>query len=201
MSDSESGKEDAEFDEFAEFHKDIDAAEKKVAGEIDPGARAMVVAVLVFALLLTFVLPHTGHARGFDVLVNGAIADQEAVRVPSRIFVWLAMIFGVGFSMVALLTRRWVLSWIALAGSFVASVIGMLAIWTRQTAGSGHPGPGIGLVIAWIAVILLTFHWARVVWSRTAVQLAAEQERREAAKGDQRTILDDAFEDDEGSDK
>ncbi|EUA47639.1 putative transmembrane protein [Mycobacteroides abscessus 21] len=140
MNDSEPGKEDAEFDEFAAFHKDIDAAEKKVAGEIDPGARAMVVAVLVFALLLTFVLPHTGHARGFDVLVNGAIADQEAVRVPSRIFVWLAMIFGVGFSMLALLTRRWVLSWIALAGSFVASVIGMLAIWTRQTAGSGHPG-------------------------------------------------------------
>lgn len=197
MSDSESGKEDAEFEEFAAFHKDIDAAEKKVAGEIDPGARAMVVAVLVFALLLTFVLPHTGHARGFDVLVNGAIADQEAVRVPSRIFVWLAMVFGVGFSMLALLTRRWVLSWIALAGSFVASVIGMLAIWTRQTAGSGNPGPGIGLVIAWIAVILLTFHWARVVWSRTAVQLAAEQERREAAKRDQRTILDDAFEDDD----
>ncbi|WP_445929781.1 Rv2732c family membrane protein, partial [Mycobacteroides abscessus] len=60
---------------------------------------------------------------------------------------------------------------------------------------------GIGLVIAWIAVILLTFHWARVVWSRTAVQLAAEQERREAAKRDQRTILDDAFEDDEDRDK
>lgn len=57
------------------------------------------------------------------------------------------------------------------------------------------------MVIAWIAVILLTFHWARVVWSRTAVQLAAEQERREAAKRDQRTILDDAFEDDEDRDK
>ncbi|AMW20558.1 hypothetical protein NJBCHELONAE_40660 [Mycobacteroides chelonae] len=196
MSDAESGKDDAEFEEF---RRDIDAAEKKVAGEIDPGARAMVVAVLVFALLLTFVLPHTGHARGFDVLVNGAIADQESVRVPSRIFVWLAMVFGVGFSMLALLTRRWVLSWIALAGSFVASVIGMLAIWTRQTAGAGHPGPGIGLVVAWIAVILLTFHWARVVWSRTAVQLAAEQQRREAAKRDQRTFLDDAFEDDEGA--
>ena len=195
MSDAESGK-DAEFEEF---RRDIDAAEKKVAGEIDPGARAMVVAVLVFALLLTFVLPHTGHARGFDVLVNGAIADQESVRVPSRIFVWLAMVFGVGFSMLALLTRRWVLSWIALVGSFVASVIGMLAIWTRQTAGAGHPGPGIGLVVAWIAVILLTFHWARVVWSRTAVQLAAEQQRREAAKRDQRTFLDDAFEDDEGA--
>ncbi len=27
-------------------------------------------------------------------------------------------------------------------------------------------------------MILLTFHWARVVWSRTAVHLAAEEERR-----------------------
>lgn len=191
-------------DDFAAFRKEIDAAERKVAGEIDPGARAMVVAVLVFVLLVTFLLPHTGHAKGFDVLLNSVVADQEAVRVPSRVFVWLVLVFGIGFSMLALLTRRWVLAWIATAGSFVACVIGMLAIWTRQTANAGpmadklhHPGPGIGLVIAWIAVILLTFHWVRVVWSRTALQLAAEEERREAAKRDQRNFLDDAFGDEE----
>jgi hypothetical protein len=83
--------------------------------------------------------------------------------------------------MLALLTRRWALAWIALSGSAIASVIGMFAVWSRQTAGAGHPGPGIGLIIAWVAVILLTFHWARVVWSRTAVHLAAEEERRRAA--------------------
>ena len=44
-----------------------------------------------------------------------------------------------------------------------------------------QPGPGVGLVIAWITVILLAFHWARVVWTRTAVQLAAEEHRRRAA--------------------
>ena len=38
-------------------------------------------------------------------------------------------------------------------------------------------------------VIALTFHWARVVWSRTAVQLAAEAHRRHAAAQRQSTSL------------
>src|SRR4029450_4401712 len=96
--------------------------------------------------------------------------------LPSRVVLWLALVFGVGFSMLALLTRRWALAWVALVGSGLASVFGMLSVWSRQTAAAGAPGPGVGLVIAWIAVILLTFHWARVVWSRTAVHLAAEEE-------------------------
>ena len=101
------------------------------------------------------------------------------------------LVFAVGFSTLALLTRRWALAWVALAGSAVASATGMLAVWSRQTA-VHHPGPGIGLIIAWIAVIVLTFHWARVVWSRTAVQLAAEEERRRAAaEQHQRGLLDD----------
>jgi hypothetical protein len=37
----------------------------------------------------------------------------------------------------------------------------------------------------------LTFHWARVVWSRTIVQLAAEEQRRRAAAHRQsRTLLE-----------
>ena len=40
-------------------------------------------------------------------------------------------------------------------------------------------------------MIVLTFHWARVVWSRTAVQLAAEEERRrDAAERQQKGLLD-----------
>ncbi len=64
-------------------------------------------------------------------------------------------------------------------------------MWSRQTAPAGHPGPGIGLIVAWITVILLTFHWARVVWSRTIVQLAAEEQRRRVvAQQQSRTLLD-----------
>ena len=49
----------------------------------------------------------------------------------------------------------------------------------------------IGLILGWITVILLVFHWARVVWTRTAVQLAAEAHRRqEAAQRENKNLLD-----------
>jgi hypothetical protein len=164
---------------------EIEAAERRVAREIDPGIRGFVVAILVFVLIGSFILPHTGSVRGWDVLFSSHGAGAAALALPSRVFTWLALVFGVGFSMLALLTRRWSLAWIALAGSAIASATGLLAVWSRQT------GPGVGLFVAWIAVIMLTFHWARVVWSRTIVQLAAEEQRRQVvAQQQSRTLLD-----------
>jgi hypothetical protein len=178
-------------DDFESYRADIEAVERRMAREIDPGVRAVVVAVLVFVLLVSFLLPHTGHVRGADVLLSNDAAHTVAVALPHRIFCWLALVFGVGFSMVALLTRRWGLAWVALAGSWLASALGLLAVWSRQTVAAGHPGPTYGLILAWITVILLAFHWARVVWTRTAVQLAAEDERRRAAAGPQaKTLLE-----------
>lgn len=181
---------------FEEFKGDLEAAERRVAREIDPGARAMVIAIGVFVLLLSFVLPHTGGARGLDVLIGGDAATQAGITLPSRVFSWLALVFGVGFSMLALLTRRWALAWIALAGSTVATLLGLLAVWSRQTAPDQYPGPGIGLIIAWIAVAAVTFHWARAVWSRTALQLAAEEDRRRQAAQRQKKGLLDGLDDD-----
>jgi hypothetical protein len=179
--------------DFDAFKGDIEDAERRVAREIDPGSRALVVAILVFVILLSFVLPHTGGAKGIDVLAGDDAAIQAAIALPSRVFVWLVLVFSVGFSILALLTRRWAVAWIALAGSAVACPLGMLAVWSRQTVAEEHPGPGIGLIVAWIAVILLSFHWARVVWSRTAVQLAAEEQRRRyVAERQSKGLLDDA---------
>lgn len=182
--------------DFDAFKGDIEAAERRVASEIDPGARALVVAILVFVVLVSLLLPHTGSSRGIDVLIASDTAIADGLSLPSRVFVWLALVFSVGFSVLALLTRRWTLAWIALAGTTVACPAGMLAVWSRQTAGAGLPGPGFGLVIGWLAVLLLAFHWARVVWSRTAVQLAAEAERRQAvAERQHKTLLDDLGDD------
>ncbi|CAN5849612.1 hypothetical protein BH09ACT7_BH09ACT7_16880 [soil metagenome] len=178
---------------FDDFKADLEAAERRVAREIDPGARALVVAILVFVLLVSFLLPHTGGARGIDVLLSNDTATGVAIALPSRVFCWLTLVFGVGFSMLALLTRRWALAWVALAGSTLASFTGMLAVWSRQTVLHNHPGPGYGLILAWIAVIVLAFHWARVVWTRTAVQLAAEDQRRRAAAAEQSKGLLDGF--------
>ena len=179
-------------------HTDLDAlrteiedAERRVAREIDPGPRAVVVAILVFVLLGSFILPHTGAVPGWDVLFSSHGAGAAAVALPSRVFAWLALVFGVGFSMLALVTRRWALAWIALAGSGIAAAAGLLAVWSRQTVAVGHPGPGVGLIVAWITVMALTFQWARVVWSRTVVQLAAEEQRRRvAAQQQSKTLLE-----------
>jgi hypothetical protein len=177
--------------DFDALKAEIEAAERRVAREIDPGPRALVVAILVFVLLASFVAPHTGAVRGWDVLFGSHGAGAAAVALPSRVFAWLALVFGVGFSMLALITRRWALAWIALAGTAIASAAGLLAIWSRQTVAAGHPGPGIGLFAAWITVMLLTFHWARVVWARTVVQLAAEEQRRRlAAQQQSKTLLE-----------
>jgi hypothetical protein len=177
--------------DFDALRNEIEAAERRVAREIEPGPRALVVAILVVVLLGSFILPHTGSVRGWDVLFSSHGAGAAAVALPSRVFAWLALVFGVGFSMLALMTRRWALAWVALAGSAIASAAGLLAVWSRQTVAAGHPGPGVGLIVAWITVILLTFHWARVVWSRTVVQLAAEEQRRRmAAQQQSMTLLD-----------
>lgn len=176
--------------DFEAYRADIEAAERRVAREIDPGSRGFIVAICVFVLLASFLLPHTGDVRGLDVLSATSGADEALVTLPSRLFIWLALVFGVGFSMLALLMRRWAVAWVALAGSAIASAAGMLAVWSRQTVAQGHPGPGIGLILAWITVVVLTFHWARVVWTRTELQLAAEAERRRSTAALQfRTVL------------
>ncbi|OBK74227.1 hypothetical protein [Mycobacterium sp. 1274761.0] len=185
---------------FEDFKGDIEAVERRVAREIDPGVRALAIAIAVFVLLVTFILPHTGHARGWDVLAGDDAAIAAGIALPSRVFIWLALVFGVGFSMLALLTRRWALAWIALAGSTLASFTGLLAVWSRQTAVAPHPGPGIGLILAWITMIVLTYNWARVVWTRTALQLAAEEERRRAAAERQSKGLLDSLDDDTDGD-
>lgn len=177
---------------FDAYRAEMEAVERRVAGEIEPGGRALVVLTAVFVLLGSFLLPHTGRIKGWDVLFAGGDPGGVEVMLPSRLFMWLAVVFSVGCSVLALVTRRWTVAWLALAGSAVASVVGLLAVWSRQTVAEGQPGPGLGLVLAWLAVMVLTFHWARLVWSRTTIQLAAEAQRRDAAApGQSKSLLDD----------
>lgn len=184
-------------DDLDHLREDMEEAERRIAREIDPGPRALAIAVFVFALLATLALPHAGQARGLDVLVGSDAAHASAIALPSRVFAWLALVFGAGFSILALLTRRWALAWVALAGSTVASFLGLLAVWSRQTAAAPYPGPGIGLLIAWFSVILLAYHWARVVAARTALQMATEEHRRRLIAEHERKGLLDRFGDDD----
>ncbi|MXP22377.1 hypothetical protein GIY30_13615 [Gordonia sp. HNM0687] len=172
---------------FSAYEGDLRRAERKVAGEIDPGMRAVVVAIAVLVAMLSMVLPHTGSASGIEVLTFAPDAEAERVTITSEVFVYLLVIFGIGASALALLTRRWFVAWIALCGNAIACVAGMLAWWSRNTPGVGGVEPpsgvGIGLIIGWFAVLVLTFHWARVVWARSTYHLAIEEQRRHEAAG------------------
>jgi hypothetical protein len=50
-------------------------------------------------------------------------------------------------------------------GGWFASVDGVLAIWSRQ---SSDGDLGIGLVVAWVAMVVIAIQWFRTAWSRPA---------------------------------
>ncbi|WKK11146.1 hypothetical protein QYN14_20875 [Rhodococcus ruber] len=165
-----------------ERRQELAAAERQAAAEIEPGMRAVVVAAAVVVLTLSFALPHSGDANGWQMLAGSEQAVAETITLPSRIFLTLAAVFGIVVSMLALVTRRWVLAWVASAGCALAVVFAVLAVWSRQTLepAAGGSGPGAGLFLGWAAVLVLAFHWLKVVWARSSRMLEAEAARRDA---------------------
>ena len=103
---------------------------------------------------------------GWQVLLGEATG--KAGTIP-RLFAGTATLFGVAASTLALFTQRWGITWVCALGGWFASVDGVLAIWSRQSsAGEGSSGPGIGLVLAVIAMIVIASQWLRTAWSRPA---------------------------------
>ncbi|GAB2937684.1 hypothetical protein GCM10027047_37850 [Rhodococcus aerolatus] len=158
-------------DDLAGYGSDLAEAQRRVARSLEPGGRGLVVGVAVLVLIASMVLPHSGAASGWDVLLRDPDAASEGIGVPSQLFVGFALGAGVLLSVAAVLTRRWAVAWLATAGCAVTVVLGVLAIWSRQTTtlGADHAGPGPGLLLGWLAVLVLTVTWVRLVWSPAAV--------------------------------
>lgn len=154
------GRSDSEFEELA---ADVDQVVDKAARTVDLGRRGFVLATAVFVLIIGHLLPWMGEHTGWQVLVGRGEAIPQLFAVTSAAF-------GVVASALALATRRWWLSWVCAVGGWFASVDGVLAVWSQQSSpASGTPGdgPGIGLIIALIAMIVLAAQWFRTAWSRT----------------------------------
>lgn len=145
------------------LRKEIDAVERTAARRIDPGTGALTISIAVLALLVSLVLPWVGEHTGLQVVLG-----ESAVFLP-RLFSFFALGIGVLGSGVTLAVRRWGLAWVCALGLFAGSVTGVLSIWTQQTTTSNKtigPGPGIGLIIAVIAVIFLLVKWVKIAASR-----------------------------------
>jgi hypothetical protein len=152
-------------DDLAGLRAEIDQVEQAVLRRIDPGVRALVIAVGVLVLLVATALPWAGGTSGMNVLLGQA---PPTVGVLPRVFGYLAMGFGVLGSALGLTTRRWGMAWVCALGSWLALVIGVLSIWSQQTTHSHQPGPGpgAGLVLAVVSLLVMAIAWFRIAWSR-----------------------------------
>jgi hypothetical protein len=149
---------------------DLARLDKELSGmrswpRLEPGAGAMVVAVAVLLLLGAIALPWVGPTSGWGVLL-GAGPPLPRSGVLPRLFAGTAVFFGVVGSATALLTRLWAIGWACALGCGFSVVNGLWAVWSRQTAPAGTPGPGIGLVLSLLVMVLLSALWVRLAWTR-----------------------------------
>lgn len=148
---------------LAALRAEIDAVERSALRRVDPGARSALIAGAIMMLLVAITLPWVGAATGWDVL-SGTTNPIDKVGLLPRMFGGAALGSGIGLSVLALVTRRWGLVWASALGCTYCVLDGVWAIWSRQTAHG--PGPGIGLVLAVLAVAVLAVQWLRLALSR-----------------------------------
>ncbi|TCO52638.1 hypothetical protein [Actinocrispum wychmicini] len=147
----------------------IDEVERKAVRTVDLGGRAIVISVAVMALLVGLVLPWLHGDSGWEVLLGRV--EGRAGMVP-RLFAGTSAGFGVLASMIALITRRWGMTWICALGGWFACVDGVLAIWSRQ---SSEGSPGVGLIISEVAMVVIAVCWFRTAWSRPDPRVLASE--------------------------
>jgi hypothetical protein len=149
-------------DDLAALEAELAEAERHVVQRVDPGAAALPVAVAVLVVLGALMLPWTGGVPGWQVL-----AGVANVGVLPRLFTFTSIGFGVLGSAVALATRLWAAAFVCAIGCGFAVVNGVWAIWSRQVnVPHGGSGPGIGLVVAVLAMVVLAACWVRVAGRR-----------------------------------
>jgi hypothetical protein len=152
---------------LSDLAAEIDEAGEHAARTVELGRRGFTIALCTFALIIGQLLPWVGDHVGWEVL-SGQVTGR--VGAVPQLFAGTSTLFGVLASILTLATRRWGLAWVCAIGGWFASVDGVLAIWSQQSSqanGVVGAGPGIGLMIAWIATVLLAVQWMRTAWSRT----------------------------------
>jgi hypothetical protein len=149
-------------DDLAALEAELAEAERSVVRRVDPGSTAMPVAFAVLGVLIALMLPWTGDVAGWEIL-----AGTANFGLLPRLFTVTAVLFGVLGSAVALAGRHWAAAWTCAVGCGFSVVNGVWAIWSRQVnVPYGGTGPGIGLVLAVIAMVVLTACWVKIAGRR-----------------------------------
>ncbi|KAA9160012.1 hypothetical protein FPZ12_018800 [Amycolatopsis acidicola] len=141
---------------------DVNHVVTKASRTVELGRRGFVISILVFVLLVGQILPWVGDKVGWQVLFG------QGGAIP-QLFAATSTLIGIVCSALALATRRWWLTWVCAIGGWFSSVDGLLAIWSQQSSHANNAvggGPGIGMVIALVAIVLVAGNWMRSAFSR-----------------------------------
>jgi hypothetical protein len=160
-------EESSEETELAGLRAQVDQVETGLMRRIDPGGLALVISVCVLVLAICALLPWVNGVSGWQVLADQG-NGQNKVDILPRVFALGVFVFGFLCSALALGFRRWSIAWLATLGSGLFTVLGLVSIWSQQTTTShlAGPGPGAGLIISVLAMLVVAISWVRVVWSR-----------------------------------
>jgi len=150
-------------EELTKLNRELRGITRRVEQRIDPGSTAVTVTILMLVLIGALFLPWTGTARGWEVL-----SGVQVFGLLPRLFSFTSLGFGLVVAALALATRWWGLAWLAAAGSGVSIITGIWAIWSRQTGVlEGGTGPGIGLILTELAMIVMVGCWVRIAFRRS----------------------------------
>ena len=149
-------------DDLAALEAELAEAERRVVRKVEPGTTALPITVAVLVVLVSLMLSWTGGVPGWQILAG--VADFGLLP---RLFTATAVLFGVLGSAVALAGRHWAAAWTCAVGCGFSVVNGVWAIWSRQTGVlTGGTGPAAGMVLAVVAMVVLTACWARIAGRR-----------------------------------
>lgn len=154
-------------DDLSDLQVEVPKAPRRAFRQIDPGVRALVIAVCVMLMLVSALLPWVDGASGWQLLFGLAPAGTVVGLVP-MIYVVCAMLFGVLVSGAALVTRLWALAFASAAGCGFSLLTSLLAVWSQQSTSSHEPGPGpgLGIVLGLVTLVVLTYQWVKLTFAR-----------------------------------
>ncbi|CCQ14292.1 Hypothetical membrane protein [Rhodococcus sp. AW25M09] len=162
-----SKKGDGDDAELSHYRSVFDAIERRVVPEVEFGRATPLLIAAIATATLGFVLPLTGSAHGYDVLLRTASAEAESAGALPTLFMAFSVTFTVAVAVAARAVRRFRWAGLALAGNGLTTVLAVLAIWSRQslTPDAGFAGPAIGLYLGAAAALVSTALWARAVFT------------------------------------
>lgn len=178
-------------EQLAKYDGDVAAAERTAGSQLDYGSALVPMACGMFAVLLSFFLPHAGQVFGFDVLFNTPRAQDFDTTMPERMYTWLALAGGVLLTIGTIISRSWLVAWVNWAFAGIGWWYAVFAIWMRQTRPVTSPGqgPSYGLILGALGMTIVFITMTFVLFRRNALQKALAQRRREQAHRDEDSRL------------